>query len=289
MITDIGHIALRVPDLDASVEHATQVMGLRVTERTDDAAYLSHDDSHHSLQLLLGDKGAFDHMSFIVNSEADLETLKDALDKEGAEIISETPDEPGITGAIRFCGPGEHVFEVYYGMSVGEPDYTPVGVRPSQFGHVTINSSDMPEMRSFTERVLGFRLSDIIGDMMVFLRFNPNHHGMAMAAAPVDQLNHYAWEIESISELGRLGDHLDTFGKRFVWGPGRHGPGNNIFTYHLDPAGAMVEYYADMHIVLDEESYTPASWEPVQRTMNFWGPVANENIFEMGLDCVKRS
>lgn len=286
MIRDISHIALRTTDIQASIDHATQVMGLRVTHTEDDGVYLSHDDSHHSLQLLPGDSNGFDHMAFVVDGEHELEDLKDQLDRVGAEILSEDPQESGIEGAIRFRGPGRHVFEALYGMDTDEPSYLATGVRPSQFGHVTINSSDLGEMRDFAERTLGFRLSDVIENMMVFLRFNANHHGLAIGAAPGDQLNHYAWEVESVADQGRLGDQLDSVGKSFLWGPGRHGPGNNIFTYHLDPAGALVEYYADMHIVVDDNLYAPATWPPTPRTMNFWGPGPGQDFFESGLDCV---
>jgi catechol 2,3-dioxygenase len=283
MIRDIGHVALRVPDLDASIEHATQVMGLRVSERSSESAYLTHDQQHHSLQLLVGEP-AFDHMSFSVGGESDLEVLKDRLDREGAQIISEVPEEPGLTSALRFVGPGGHVFEIYCGMADGEPGFTPTGVRPSQFGHVTIKSSDPKEMSSFAERMLGFVVSDTIEDAIIFMRCNPNHHAFAIAAGGVDQLHHYAWECESASEQARLGDSLFERGGSLIWGPGRHGPGNNIFTYHLDPVGAIVEYYADLTIVLDDSTYEPRTWPNVPPTHNYWGPMPNEDFLGMGLD-----
>ena len=58
-------------------------------------------------------------------------------------------------------------------------------------------------------------------------------------------------------------------GGRFIWGPGRHGAGQNIFTYHFDPAGAIVEYSADIYRVWDEATYVPGRWsldDPRSRT-----------------------
>lgn len=283
MIRDIGHIALRAPDLDASVRHATTTMGLRVSERTENSVYLTHDASHHSLELLSGDPG-FDHMSFSVDSEADLEVLKDKLDAEGARVLSEAPLEPGIDGAIRFVGPGGHVFEVYHGMAADEPAYTSTGVRPRQFGHVTIKCTESQEMAAFAERVLGFATSDIIDGAIIFMRCNPNHHAFAIAAGDADQLHHYAWECESASEQARLGDHLYKMEVPLIWGPGRHGPGNNIFTYHLDPVGAIVEYYADLTIILNDSTYMPRTWPNTPRTHNYWGPMPNEDFLGMGID-----
>ena len=47
-----AHVALAVPDIDASVHWATTVMGLRVTRRDGGNVYLTHGDCHHSLQYV---------------------------------------------------------------------------------------------------------------------------------------------------------------------------------------------------------------------------------------------
>src|SRR5579859_4462745 len=67
------------------------------------------------------------------------------------------------------------------------------------------------------------------------------------ASSPRSGLNHYAWEVESLATLGALGDVLARNDGRFIWGPGRHGAGGNIYTYHFDPAGAIFEYSADLY------------------------------------------
>ena len=55
----------------------------------------------------------------------------------------------------------------------------------------------------------------------------------------------------------------------------------NIFTYHFDPAGAVVEYYADLYQVWDEDTYVPGEWAmDDHRAQNLWGPgVPEELIF----------
>src|SRR2546430_14206958 len=49
MISSIGHVALQVPNLDASVAWATTVMGLREVAREGKTSYLTHGGVHHSL------------------------------------------------------------------------------------------------------------------------------------------------------------------------------------------------------------------------------------------------
>src|SRR5215831_9117949 len=50
VITGFGHAALTVTDLDASVEFATGVLGLRVMERRDGTVYLTAGGPHHAIE-----------------------------------------------------------------------------------------------------------------------------------------------------------------------------------------------------------------------------------------------
>ena len=284
MVRDVSHIALKVPDLDASVRHAVAVNGLREVDRRDGVAFLTHGEEHHSLQLIEADHAALDHVGFEVGSSAQLEELKRRLDDAGVATLSEEPQEDGFAEALRFVAPGGFVFEVHAAMRRDQPkDYDTPGVRPSQFGHVTLKAADPKQLSGFAEEILGFRVSDWIGGAFVFMRCNPNHHALAIAPGG-NQLHHYAWEVESVADQGRLGDHLHAHEKNLIWGPGRHGPGDNIFTYHFDPAGAVVEYYADLAIVLDESGYQPRDWPDVPSTHNSWGPMPNDDFLALGVD-----
>jgi len=284
MIKAIGHVGLQVPDLDASVGWATTVMGLREVTREKRTSYLTHGGVHHSLQFLQAEAAALDHVALEADGERALEELRDRLDKEGVEVVSEEPEEPGLAQAIRFRGPDGHLFEVFTGMAGGEPRHTGAGVQPRRFGHPMLKSERPREMQAFLERVLGFRLSDDVGDgTLLFLRCNPDHHGIGITKGG-DGLHHYAWEVENLGALGMLGDVLEKNGGRFLWGPGRHGAGGNLFTYHLDPAGCVVEYYADLIKVYDEAGYRPGAWAMSDyRFANLWGPgIPGHEFFDAG-------
>jgi hypothetical protein len=56
------------------------------------------------------------------------------------------------------------------------------------------------------------------------------------------------------------------------WGPGRHGPGDNVFAYFVDPFGFVVEYTAEVLQVDDEyRAGDPDDWTwPPGRT-DQWG------------------
>jgi catechol 2,3-dioxygenase-like lactoylglutathione lyase family enzyme len=284
VIKAIGHVGLRVPDLDQSVAWATTVMGLREVTREDGTAYLTHGGLHHSLQYLQSEEPALDHVALEAQDEPALHQLRDRLANEGVEILSERPEELGIEQAIRFRGPDGHVFEVFSGMSGDQPRHTGRGVQPRKFGHPMLKSENPRATQEFLERVLGFRLSDDVGDgTLLFLRCNADHHGVGITKGG-EGLHHYAWEVESLAILGLLGDVLEKNGGRFLWGPGRHGAGGNLFTYHLDPAGCVVEYYTDLIKIYDEASYRPGHWVMSDyRFANLWGPgIPGHEFFDAG-------
>jgi catechol 2,3-dioxygenase len=284
MIDAIGHVGLRVPDLEASVGWATTVMGLREAAREGGTAYLTHGGVHHSLMYVQADEGALDHVALEAHDERALHELRERLARHGVEIVSERPEELGIEHAIRFLAPEGQVFEVYSGMAGDQPRHTGRGVQPRKFGHPMLKCEDTAATREFLEQVLDFRLSDDVGDgTLLFLRCNADHHGIGITKGG-EGLHHYAWEVESLAILGQLGDVLEKNGGRFLWGPGRHGAGGNIFTYHLDPAGCVVEYYADLIRIYDEATYRPGQWAMSDyRFANLWGPgIPDQEFFDAG-------
>ena len=226
LIKRMGHVGLHVPDVEASVGWATTVMGLREVERADGVVYLTDCDCHHSLQFYESDRSALDHIAMEAHDGEALEELRRRLDEASIEIVADTPQELGIERALRFLGPDGHVFEVFIGMEEAGPIHTGARVQPRNFGHPTLTCPDTGPTRRLFEEVLEFRLSDEIGDgVLAFLRCHPEHHGLGLQKGEPG-LNHYAWEVESLAELGRLGETLARNGGRFIWGPGRHGAGD---------------------------------------------------------------
>jgi catechol 2,3-dioxygenase-like lactoylglutathione lyase family enzyme len=275
LIKRMAHVALRVPDLDASVAWATTVMGMREVERADGVSYLTHSDCHHSLQYVAADRSALDHIAMEAHDPQALSSLVRRLRDHGVPILSERPEERGIDHAVRFLGPAGQVIEVFAGMDGAGPVHTGAGIQPRKFGHPTLTCPDIGPTQELFERVLGFRLSDEIGDgLLAFLRCNVDHHGLGLQKGEPG-INHYAWEVENLAVLGQLGETLARNGSRFIWGPGRHGAGRNLFTYHYDPAGCIVEYYADLYQVWDERTYRAGRWTAEDPdAQNLWGPGA---------------
>ena len=66
MIKRIGHMTMRVADLDRAVEHHIEVLGLTETERRGEVAYMTCNDRHHELILVAGDAPAYEQVGLEV-------------------------------------------------------------------------------------------------------------------------------------------------------------------------------------------------------------------------------
>jgi hypothetical protein len=78
--------------------------------------------------------------------------------------------------------------------------------------------------------------------------------------------------VQDLDEIMGGFTYLQKRGYEPVWGPGRHYIGSNLFYYFRNPAGAYVEYYADMDCISDPNQWKPGEFSPGQPEALFaWG------------------
>jgi catechol 2,3-dioxygenase-like lactoylglutathione lyase family enzyme len=145
-------------------------------------------------------------------------------------------------------------------------------VRPRKLGHVVLGTTNLEATQRFFIDGLGFKVSDRIKDVGAFLRCSTDHHNVLILRAPVSFLHHTSWQVDDIDEVGRgASAMLQADPSRHVWGLGRHHAGSNFFWYLKDPAGNFSEYYADMDSIIDDQLWTPETFEGARGLFN-WGP-----------------
>jgi catechol-2,3-dioxygenase len=269
-VSRIGHMALRVPDLDAAVAFHSDVLGLVETERRGKVSYLTCNERHHELILIEADQRGYDHIGLEVPDPESLERVRSGIAAVGGELLGPTYDgEPGVDRAALIRGPGGHVFKLFTGMEKGQG--LPEGDRVSKFEHVSIKARGLRSSERFIERGLGFRFSDRLGRTASWWHCDADHHGMALVFAPRHELSHYAWTAPDLNAMGRICDRLAAGGRKLIWGPSRHGPGNNLFIYFHDPAGAMIEVCAEIAKMPPEGTYQARQWPGGLGAINRWG------------------
>jgi catechol 2,3-dioxygenase len=148
---------------------------------------------------------------------------------------------------------------------------------PARLQHVVVATTDLPRLVGFYEKELGFVASDHVYDgapgegpvTATFLRSDPEHHSFAAFRAPEVRPDHHCYETNCWNDIRDWADHLATLPVKLWWGPGRHGPGNNLFFMVEDPDGHKVEWSAELEVM--PRDMAPRAWKHEERTLNYWG------------------
>jgi catechol 2,3-dioxygenase-like lactoylglutathione lyase family enzyme len=272
----LSHLALGTADVQRTAHFYASVVGMVPEQESADRMRLGWGRGDHVLELLEGD--ALDHVAL----EAQGDAFARFHERLGAHGIDAEWLEPwgGHPRSLTFADPDGNRIELHGPIDRSGEAGSAAALRPLRLHHVTFASADLGRMVGFYVEVLGFRISDVMGDdangdVFVWLRCNREHHTVAVVRAEAPGLDHYALEVESWAELGRWCDELAARDVPLTWGPGRHGPGNNLFAMFDDVDGRHVELSCEMERFWDgraEYARVPRRWAPTPTTVNLWGP-----------------
>lgn len=255
----LGHATFTTPDFERQVDYWTQVIGLQAIERTRDFALFATKLGQEAVAIERGAESALKSLSFQVAPGSDLGELQANLGRHGvtSEIASDIT--PGVRQAVAFDDPKGTRIEVYADYEFHNRDNSDTGIGPVKFGHVAYRVEDVQKITDFYTDVLGFRVSDWMGDHFSFLRCSPDHHTINFVRYETPALHHIAFEVKDWSELHRACEVLAKNRIQLVWGPLRHVVGHNIAAYHRNVDGMRVEMFCEMDLMKDEEL---GYWEP---------------------------
>ncbi|SFD95632.1 Catechol-2,3-dioxygenase [Pseudomonas citronellolis] len=143
---------------------------------------------------------------------------------------------------------------------------------PVEVGHVVFFVKDVNACEAFYREAFGFQTSDRYPDRGAFLRTaeEGGHHDLFMLQLPAPRagLNHVAFTVRDINEVFGGGMHIARCGWDTEIGPGRHPVSSAFFWYFKNPAGALVEYYADEDQLTGD--WQPRSFEPGPTVFAEW-------------------
>lgn len=139
--------------------------------------------------------------------------------------------------------------------------------------HLTFASFDVERFRDFYHYKLGFKVTDQVlhdnGSLATcFTTSNHEHHTIACFKSDRKGIDHHSYEAGDWNYIRDWCDHFSDHNIRLIWGPGRHGPGNNLFVFIEDPDGNWIEVSAELEVVCDREVI---DWPQTERTLNLWG------------------
>ena len=129
---------------------------------------------------------------------------------------------------------------------------------PIEVGHVVFFVADVNATGDFYAKRFGFVGSDSYPNRGAFMRCAPEggHHDLFLLQLPSGKrgLNHVAFTVRDIHEVFGGGLHFSRCGWETQLGPGRHPISSAYFWYFKNPAGGLIEYYAD-------EDQLTAEWQ----------------------------
>ena len=200
-------------------------------------------------------------LGFQIGPDDDLSAFERQTAAMGVKTATKKDAAPTISEMVSFEDPKGTVMEVFKRPEPLQHKFQRKGIVPHKLGHVAFHVTDARAVTKFYCDVLGFRVSDWMGEFFSFLRCGPDHHTINLMETGSNRHFHTAFELRDWSHLQTACDFLSLNGYKMLWGPGRHGIGHNLFAYHRSPNGLITELFAELDRMNEDLGYfEPRPW-----------------------------
>jgi catechol 2,3-dioxygenase len=271
----IGHVSIRVMDMDAAVQHYEKVLGLK-TMMKDKAGnvYLKCWDEWDKFSLILtpSDQAGVNHVAYKVKDDSDLEALQARIEAWGIRTtILPEGTLPSTGRMLQFQLPSGHDMRLYahkeyVGTDVGtqNPDPWPDNIRGAGahwLDHVLLMCEFNPETgvntvadnTRFITECLDFFLTEqiMVGpdgniQLATWLARTSTPHDIAFVGGPRSGLHHFAYFLDSWHDVLKAADIMGKNKVRIDVAPTRHGITRGETIYFFDPSGNRNETFAGL-------------------------------------------
>jgi YD repeat-containing protein len=253
-VVNLGFLALNAVKESEMKHHFHQVLGLPIAHDTGAGeTYFACGNGHHALSLHRAQRPGFRHVGLQIAGDGPLADAAAALRAAGIEAQIKSDPVPGIKSCVEIADPDGSTVYLYREAAKSPAAAERRGIGPRKLGHLAMRTGNPQRCERFYIDQLGFKLSDWLGDFFVFLRCNVDHHTMNFITAKQRGMFHVAWELDDSAHLTRACDVLGLNRIKLAWGIGRHGPGHNLYAYHYDPDGNVIETFAELDRISNEE------------------------------------
>jgi catechol 2,3-dioxygenase-like lactoylglutathione lyase family enzyme len=256
LIRGVRSVELVASNLDEAARFYETVWGLAPVEASNNAHYFRGTGRyHHLLGLHGGSQPAVLRIAFDVADRAGIDALYEKIAAVGAK--------PSAPAKLSIAGGG-------YGFACKDPDGRnlafvadcadhadagDIADRPRKIVHVNLNTRDFDGTLHFFIQALGFRVIDDNAPLWFLHCDNADHCSIVLCKMNLPTLNHIAFEMPEFDSVMRGMGRMKDSGYPIEWGPGRHGPGDNVFAYFCGPDEVPLEYAAEVLQV--DDSYQP--------------------------------
>ena len=287
----LGYIVLSVTDLEKSEDFYENMVGLQFVERDNETVYLRSSYDHHNMILEQGSEPGLKRVAFELEKASQFQDVFNYLTEKGlnpVELDVKETQKLAQGRTLRFKDPYVGVTYEFYVemMQLGLPYKSTHGLDIECLLHVVYESPHLDEITDFFVNTLNFKISDFSGreTNFVWLRAFPNpwHHTFAVTKGPENKLNHLAYKVGTVDDVGIQVNRLKDQNVPILFGPGRHHPSGSIFLYFADPDGMAIEYSQGMEAFPEEGAREPRRLEPSKETIDEWGGTPQPEFGQVG-------
>ncbi|WP_433215879.1 VOC family protein [Microtetraspora malaysiensis] len=196
-----------VPDMAETIEFLRYHVGLQLERHTDEYAYLRADIEHHCIELISDPSLSASHtvaIGFSVESAEVLADLRERVTAAGLEVLALQDRMKGLCqDGFAVCDPNGLIIELFTEFQeYAEPPT--IELRPRKLVHPFLATDKYDECLEFYTKVLGFQVSDYVGDISAFLRSEDRfHHSLALQRNKEYFVAHLCFMMKSFDHVMR--------------------------------------------------------------------------------------
>jgi catechol 2,3-dioxygenase-like lactoylglutathione lyase family enzyme len=245
----LHHLSFTTDNLQKMMAFYRDQMGMTDIKKSGGDIILQAKD--RIMHLANGLKNQLNYAGYGAPSQAELMSLRQRH-KEAGLVILPSPSLVFGTEAYTLIDPDGN--KMVFGLGAELTNTT--NAMPGRMQHVVVGSLNVQPMIDYYTEKVGFVVSDVVrrddGTITAcFMRSDNEHHSFAVFLGDSVKLDHNCYETENWNDIRDWADHFAKSEIALWWGPGRHGPGDNLFFMVSDPDGNSVELSAELEIVAD--------------------------------------
>ena len=263
----LHHLEIQSSNPERLSNFYSNIMDMKIDKLSSDKFLC--DGPSRKIIITLGKDKTLSHAGMVCRNENNLNGFKDFLNQKELKL-KDYNSELYKPGSFSVEDPDKNV--ICFGVLKDKSTASLNGIH-APLQHLTFASEDVESFQNFYENKLGFQVTDRVvknnGELATcFATSNHEHHTIACFKSSKKGMDHHSYEAGDWNHIKGWCDHFASNNIKLMWGPGRHGPGNNLFVFIEDIDGNWIEISAELETV---HGRPVKNWPQEERTLNLWG------------------